>query len=340
MRVRAAAPMRIDFVGGWTDVPTYADGHGGAVVNAAIDRRVLVECLLGDGRIRLHAEDLGQHVTVPSPQHLRYDGTLDLHKAALNMLPVTGGIEVLTRSQAPSGSGLGASGALDVALLAGLARCREETYTPQELAELGFQLEARELDLLGGRQDQYAAALGGFHLLEFGRSSVGVRRLPLDDATAADLTRHLVVAFTGHSHFSSATHERVWRAFGAGDADVVEALHTMRDLAEPAAAALMAADWHRLGEVVDANWREQQRLDPTISTAGMQRIEHAMRHAGVWGVKASGAGAGGCLTAICAPSSRVSVVSAAEDAGAEVLDVGFASEGVRAWEEHDAAPVA
>jgi galactokinase/mevalonate kinase-like predicted kinase len=72
----------------------------------------------------------------------------------------------------------------------------------------------------------------------------------------------------------------------------------------------------------------------------MQRIEHAMRHAGVWGVKASGAGAGGCLIAMCAPSSQVAVVSAAEDAGAEVLDVGFVSEGVRAWEEHDAAPVA
>ncbi len=338
MRVLVTAPMRIDFAGGWTDVPIYADEHGGAVVNAAIDQRVRVECLLGGGRIRLHAEDLEQRVTVPSSPHLTYDGTLDLHKAALNMLPVTGGIEVLTRSDAPGGSGLGASGALDVALLAGLARCREETYTAEELAELGFQLEARELGLLGGRQDQYAAALGGVHLFEFGRSAVGVRRLSVGGGAAMDLAQHLVVAYTGHSHFSSATHARVWRAFQAREAAVVAALDTMRELAARAAEALEAGEWRRLAEVVDANWHEQQRLDATISTEGMQVIEGAMRRHGAWAVKASGAGAGGCLITLCSPSSRPAVIRAAEEAGAEVLDVRLAADGVRAWEAPDVSP--
>ncbi len=339
MKVLATAPMRIDFAGGWTDVPTYADGNGGAVVNAAIDRRVRVECLLGGGRIRLHAEDLEQRLTVPSSPLLKYDGMLDLHKAALNMLPVTGGIEILTRSEAPSGSGLGASGALDVALLACLARCREETYSPEELAELGFQLESQELGLLGGRQDQYAAALGGIHLFDFGQSAVGVRRLAVDGSAATDLARHLVVAFTGHSHFSSATHERVWRAFHAGEPHVVGALNTMRELTASAVAALEAGDWRGLAEVIDANWHEQQRLDPTISTEGMQAIERAMRQEGVWGLKASGAGAGGCLVALCDPSSRPATIRAAERAGADVLEVSLAADGVRVWEEDDAPPV-
>ena len=36
MHYRARAPLRVDFAGGWTDVPLYAEAEGGAVVNAAI----------------------------------------------------------------------------------------------------------------------------------------------------------------------------------------------------------------------------------------------------------------------------------------------------------------
>ena len=152
MIVRARAPVRVDFAGGWSDVPVFADQEDGVVTNAALNLYVHVECILGGGRIRLHAEDLEQHLTMGGPGELVYDGKLDLHKAALNMLPVTGGIEVLTRSDVPAGSGLGASGALDVALVTALARSRNEEYQPDELAEMGYQLEAVELRLEGGRR--------------------------------------------------------------------------------------------------------------------------------------------------------------------------------------------
>ena len=34
--VRAAAPVRLDFAGGWTDVPPFSAREGGAVVAAAV----------------------------------------------------------------------------------------------------------------------------------------------------------------------------------------------------------------------------------------------------------------------------------------------------------------
>ncbi len=337
MIVRSRAPLRIDFAGGWTDVPVFADREGGAVVNAAVDLQVHVEFLLGarGQTIRLHAEDLGEHVTIKSSQAIAYDGQLDLHKAALNMLPVTGGIEILSRSDAPGGSGLGASGALDVALLAGLSRMREEPYEPDELAEMGFQLEARELGLLGGRQDQYAAALGGFHQLTFAEEGVQVLRLAVDGEAARDLQRHLLLIYTGHSHFSSGTHAHVWRAYGEGEAEVTEALHALRDLVAPAARALEAGDWNALGEVVDENWRQQQRLHASISTPKIQAIEQAARQAGAWGLKATGAGAGGCMVVLCPAAGRDTVVAAVAAAGAEVLEAAFAFDGVTVWQEEE-----
>ena len=112
---RVAAPMRLDFAGGWTDVPPFADREGGLVVNAAVDLRVEAEFAPGGEGILLQADDLGEIVRVRGARDLVLNGTLDLHKAALRMFPAGPGT-LRTRSAAPPGSGLGSSGALDVAL--------------------------------------------------------------------------------------------------------------------------------------------------------------------------------------------------------------------------------
>jgi D-glycero-alpha-D-manno-heptose-7-phosphate kinase len=334
MIIHARAPVRIDFAGGWSDVPHFAEAEGGVVANAALSLHVHVECRLVGQKIRLHAEDLGVRYVAAGPSELRYDGTLDLHKAALNMLPVTGGLELLTRSEVPHGSGLGASGALDVALVAALARARREHYDATELAELGFALESTELKLMGGRQDQYAAALGGWHELIFGGAhAVEVRAIGAPLERRRELERHMIVAFTGESHFSAQTHNRVWQGYAEAKPGVVSALRTIRDLGRAAAEALRSCDWRTLAQVVEENWQAQKRLDPTISTAAVERVELAARAAGAWGLKAAGAGAGGCLLILASPEAIPAVQRAVRDAGATVLNTGFAAEGARVWEE-------
>jgi D-glycero-alpha-D-manno-heptose-7-phosphate kinase len=338
VRARARAPVRVDFAGGWSDVPNFADAEGGAVANAALSLYVHVDAIQGGQGVRILAEDLGLRVAARRPADLVYDGTLDLHKAAVNMLPVTGGLELLTRSDVPPGSGLGASGALDVALVTALARLRQERYPTVELAELGFHLEAVELHLDGGRQDQYAAALGGIRRMTFSRGGVDARPILLDPRAVSELESMLVIAYTGQSHFSAQTHRRVWTAYADGRRETVNALRTIRDLGVAAADALAAADWPALARVVDANWAAQQRLDATISTPGVQVVESAMRDAGAWGIKAAGAGAGGCLLALSAPAGRAAVVRAATAAGAVVIEARFVFEGVTVWEEDAPAP--
>ena len=44
---QARAPVRLDFAGGWTDVPPFSAREGGVVVNAAIALSVHVELTLG-----------------------------------------------------------------------------------------------------------------------------------------------------------------------------------------------------------------------------------------------------------------------------------------------------
>lgn len=336
--IRARAPVRIDFAGGWSDVPEFADAETGAVVNAAITRYVHVEARSGGGSYRFIAEDLGERVFFKSPTDVTYDGKLDLHKAALNMLPVTGGVEVISRADVPAGSGLGASGSLDVALLLALARCRLEEYDPAELAEMGFLLETSELRLAGGRQDQLAAALGGFHHFTFGGGSpVTARALAVSPDAAEDLARHTSVFYTGQSHFSSQTHNRVWTAFREDRDGVRDAIRAMRDLVAPMAEAFEAGRWEEVARGVDANWEHQQRLDATIATERTQAIETAVRAHGAWGMKETGAGAGGCLVVLGPADKRAAIREAAEEAGGRWLDWAFDFEGATTWDEKDDA---
>src|SRR5439155_1107853 len=116
----AEAPVRLDFAGGWTDVPPFSAREGGIVVNAAIALPARADVELGGPRMRLVAEDLGQELECASAGGLVLDGRLDLLKAALRMFPVQAACTLTTRSAAPPGSGLGSSGALDVALVAAL----------------------------------------------------------------------------------------------------------------------------------------------------------------------------------------------------------------------------
>jgi D-glycero-alpha-D-manno-heptose-7-phosphate kinase len=256
-------------------------------------------------------------------------GTLVLAKAALRLFPVTGPGTLTTRGDAPPGSGLGTSGALDVALVACLSAARQERLDPRDVAREAWHLETVEAGLPGGKQDQFAAALGGFHRFTFRDPDVGVEPLTLDPAFAADLERHLVLCYTGVSRVSGRTIARVMDAYESGDAQVTEALRALRTLADRMTEALRAADLPLVGELLTENWRQQQALDADMRTPEMARLEEAMTDAGVLGGKAAGAGAGGCMVFLVRDPARAA--DAARRVGATVLPVAWEPDGVRTW---------
>jgi D-glycero-alpha-D-manno-heptose-7-phosphate kinase len=327
---RAAAPVRLDFAGGWTDVPPFSAREGGVVVNGCIALAAHVELKLGGTLIRLVSEELGQELECADSGGLVLDGRLDLIKAALRMFPVQGSCTLTTRSDAPPGSGLGSSGALDVALVAALTHARGERLPDREIAEQAWYLETVEAGIPGGKQDQFAAALGGFQRLSFHDPDVGIEPITLDPTFAAALERQTVLCYTGRSRVSGATIARVMAAYGRDDRQVTGALRALRDVADAMAEALRAADLARVGTLLGENWRLQQALDPEMRTPEMARLERALADAGALGGKAAGAGAGGAMFFVAGDDVRPAV-AAAREAGAMVLPLRWAATGVRAW---------
>ena len=330
--VRASAPARLDFAGGWTDVPPFSAREGGVVVNLAIGLSAHATLETGGDLIRLVSEDLGHEVELANAGGLVLDGRLDLLKAALRMYPVQSRCTLKTRSDAPPGSGLGASGALDVALVACLTRAREERLSERDLALQGWHLETVEAGIPGGKQDQFAAALGGCHRLTFRDPDVGVEPITLDAELARTLERQIILCYTGTSRVSGATIARVQEAYERGERGVVGALTAMKDVAERMAEALRAGDLARVGSLLTENWGHQQVLDGGMRTTEMAALESAMRSARTLGGKAAGAGAGGCMFFLAPdPERAAGARRAAEALGVRVLPVTIATEGARAW---------
>jgi D-glycero-alpha-D-manno-heptose-7-phosphate kinase len=322
----ASAPVRLDFAGGWTDVPPFSSREGGLVVTAAIRLFARADVQLGGSGFRLIADDLQDRLEVSDSAGLTRDGRLDLQKAALRMLPV-GGCTLTTRSDAPPSSGLGSSGALDVALVAALTAGRGESRDPVEIAETACHLEAVEAGIPGGRQDQFAASLGGFLRLEFQDPHAEVERLKLDPEFMSQLAKRVVLCYTSASRFSGDTINRVMRAYEAGDSRVAGALYGLRDVAAAMAEALMAADFAEVGRLLRTNWRHQQALDARMCTPKMAALERAMDEAGSLGGKAAGSGAGGCMFFL-APGDSSPMIQAAQRAQVRVLPVSWAMRGV------------
>lgn len=333
--IRARAPMRVDFAGGWTDVPAYAARHGGAVVNAALTLYAHALVHRGGRGIRLRALDLGAAVTATRLEDLRTDGELALVKAVARSLAPDGPMEIVTRSDAPPGSGLGGSGALGVALVAALDAVRGHRRLPAEVAGAAFAIETGEAGIEGGSQDQYAAALGGIQFLSYGDPQVSSTRLNVPANCLRELEQSLVLCYTGASRFSAATHRQVWSAFERGDAAVRAALDGLRQCALAMRQALERGETGEVGAILSENWELQQRLAAGMQTPVMAQLERAARTAGADGVKACGAGAGGTLVFLARPGREFELAEALRATGGTILKCSFDTTGVVTWETTD-----
>jgi D-glycero-alpha-D-manno-heptose-7-phosphate kinase len=318
--VLARAPTRIDFGGGWTDVPPYPETDGGFVCNLAIARHASV-------RVRA-AEDSEALTSGVAPE------SRPLVAAAIRRAGLRG-VDVELRSDFPIGAGLGGSSAAGVALQGAIAAWRNELADLRDagaLAERSRDVEVLDLGVAGGRQDHYAAAFGGALGLSFTRR-VEVRRIKLDARVRAELEERLVLIYTGQSRISGETVTSVIEAYRARDRRVVSALARMKALAEHMSDALAAGDLSHLGALVGEHWRYQRALHPAITTERIEAIMERGRASGALGGKALGASGGGCVLVI-APEERADDVRRAAAGVAQLLPFTVSRAGFHVVERH------
>lgn len=339
MTIRSRTPTRVDFAGGTTDLAAFSSREGGAVVNAAIDRHAYCTLQVTSANdIVIRSQDLEQFVSAADIRELEFDGNLDLLKAAARALELPMGLDITVRCDAPPGSGTGSSASVGVALLGLLdwlrSRQRERRHRLSrfELAEMAYTLESG-LGIVGGKQDQYAAALGGFNYMEFSPDgSVVVEPLDLPPSLICDLEKHLVLCYSGQSRLSGSTNQKMISAYESGDEVVGGALRTVKRVALDIHRALLVGDLSWFGELLNEEWAARQLLAEGVVTDRMAELHEVAMSAGAVGAKVCGAGGGGCLLFLSQPDREAAVRRALENAGGRIIDFSFDFRGLQVWE--------
>ncbi len=180
MLIRSRAPVRLGLAGGGTDVSPYCDEYGGAILNATIGYYAYASIEpLDTGFVQFHSSERDQFVEYEAASYLQPDGALDPLKHVYNHVvrklnagqPLS--LRLTTSVDVPEGSGLGGSSTLIVATLKAFAEWLNHPLDDYQLAQTAYVIEREDAGLLGGRQDQYAAAFGGFNFMEFGHGGQG-----------------------------------------------------------------------------------------------------------------------------------------------------------------------
>jgi D-glycero-alpha-D-manno-heptose-7-phosphate kinase len=324
------APVRIDFGGGWTDVPPYTTDHGGCVCSVAISRYARVVLRGREGGVWIDEDGIRHRATNAeelTSAERKSLATVALARAGLDS------VELELRSDFPRGAGLGGSSAAGVALQAAFASWCGEGVSPEALAERSRRTEVEGLRVAGGSQDHYAAAFGGALGLRF-TDQVSVERIALPAPTRAALEERCTVVYTGESRISGDTIKGVMDAYRAGESGVTRALARMRGLAVRMIDALKRGDIDELAALVDEHWRHQRALHPRITTAGIERVMEVARAAGALGGKALGASGGGSVLVIAPEGMGARVRGAVASAG-DVLDFRIDERGATVEESRD-----
>jgi D-glycero-alpha-D-manno-heptose-7-phosphate kinase len=337
--VRARVPLRLGLAGGGTDLSPYCDEFGGAVLNLTIDRYAYATIEPSpDGLVHFIAPDLNVTEIFAPDMAAIQSSKLPLHAGVTTrMLKQFGGgivppIQVTSFVDAPPGSGLGSSSALVVALVEAFCALLAAPLGPYDVAHLAFEIERIQLNLAGGRQDQYAATFGGVNFIEFhANDRVIVNPLRVSPAVLNELEISLIICFTGVTRRSDAIIAEQKRRMVAVADPAIEGLHQLKRDAIDMKQALLRGEIRQMAALLNHSWEAKKRTAGGISTDTIERLYRRAFADGAIGGKVSGAGGGGFMMFIVPPERRIAVIRGLNECGGIASGVHFTQTGAESW---------
>ena len=324
-------PLRVSFTGGGTDIADfYANHGGGAVVSSCINKYIYITVNPKfDNKIRISYSKTEIVDTVDELNH-------EIARAALHMAGISGGIEITSIADIPAGTGLGSSSTFTVGLINALFTYAGRVLAPAEMAELACKIE---IDILGhpiGKQDQYAAAFGGFNFMEFLKDDlVIVNPLKIKRWIVDELEASMLLYFTGVSRSSAAIIDEEQRNTSTGNRVAVEAMHRIKQSAIDMKYALFKGDMDAFARIIGEAWEDKKKMASSITNPMIQQAFDVAMTAGAKAGKVSGAGGGGFIMFMVDPVRKKELERALKNLGGFVMPFKFSESGAHAWKKYE-----
>lgn len=336
---RARAPLRLGLAGGGTDVSPFSDIHGGYVINATID--LYAHAVLeprADGIVSFSAEDMEEKAQFESMSVLPDQEPLRLHRGIYNRIvkdfnsgrPLS--FNLTTFADAPAGSGLGTSSTIVVCIIQIMSEWLGLGMGEYDIAKYAYEIEREELGLSGGKQDQYAAAFGGFNFIEFGtQNRVLVNPLRVKDWVKNELEASTILYFTGRSRDSATIINEQVLSAASPSSQSLDAMFSLKKDAVGIKEAILRGDLQKYSEILGRSWEAKKRLATKISNPYLDSIYSGAISAGAISGKISGAGGGGFFMFYVPHERRKSVIRYLSQEDGEIIRFHFTQTGAQAW---------
>ena len=338
MIIRSKAPLRLGLAGGGSDVSPFCNIYGGLILNATIN--LYTYCTIeetSNGKIEIRATDLNLYSIYNSEQYLEIDGNLDLHKGVYNRVlkefkikPLS--FRISTYSDVPAGSGLGSSSTMVVCILKAFVEWLNLPMGDYEIARMAYEIERVELQLSGGKQDQYAATFGGFNFMEFLKNEIVlVNPLRIKRWIIDELESSIVLYFTGASRSSAEIIDEQKKNTIEGNVYAIEAMHKIKQSAIDMKMALLKGDINAFGKILGESWEEKKKMAKSISNPIIQNAFDVAIASGAIAGKVSGAGGGGFIIFVVEPTKKRLVENALNKLNGNVKNFQFSEGGTHGW---------
>jgi len=338
MIYRSRAPLRIGLAGGGTDVSPYSDLYGGAILNATISLYAYAHIeLLDEEIISLESLDLGESEKLTFQTQLPLDGKLNLLKGVYNRIqkdygiPVKG-LRLSTFVDAPAGSGLGTSSTLTVAIIGAFVEMLKLPLGEYDIARYAYEIERKDLQLAGGKQDQYAATFGGVNFMEFyDEDKVIVNPLRIKKEYLNELENNIILYYTDTSRESALIIKEQQKNVESKKESSIEAMHQLKEQAKRMKEALLQGKLNEIGTILDFGFQQKRKMAANISNPHLEERYDVAKKAGATGGKISGAGGGGFMIFYCPGTTRYKVINDLKTYGGRVRNFQFTNEGLTTW---------
>jgi D-glycero-alpha-D-manno-heptose-7-phosphate kinase len=337
MIYRSKAPLRIGLAGGGTDVSPYSDEFGGAILNATLSLNAYASIEpMQEGGIVIEALDRKEKQRFEWANELPINGTLDLLKGVYNRIQKDYGItqknfKLSTYVDAPAGSGLGTSSTLVVAILGAFVEMLNLPLGDYDIAHYAYEIERNDLQLAGGKQDQYAATFGGVNFMEFFGDRVIVNPLRIRQEYINELENNLLLYFTSTSRESATIIKEQQKNVTQKKESSIEAMHQLKEQAKMMKEALLRGNLNEIGHILDFGFEQKRKMAHNISNEAIENIYEAAKKSGATGGKISGAGGGGFMIFYCPGNSRYQVMETLNNFGGTIKPYQFTQYGLTSW---------
>lgn len=286
-------PFRISFVGGGSDLEAFYSRSKGAVLSTSINKYMYISshAFFEHDKIRVK---YSQTETVGSVSEIQHP----ILRTALDKFGITGGIEVSSIADIPSGTGMGSSSSFTVGLLHNLHAVTNSYASKQLLANEACEIEIVKLQEPIGKQDQYAAAFGGLNVIEFhssGRVTVDPVYLSRDVYQA--LEDNLCLYYIGNQRSASSILSEQRK--NTSQEEKFQTLQNMVSLVYDLRDVLMKGNLDDFGKLMHENWKMKQQLAAGISNPLINELYETAMKNGAMGGKLLGAGGGGFMLFYC-----------------------------------------